>query len=93
MAGGQRPQPVLERIIMSTYTQPGSVWISEGGEVLCREHGGGYLTAAIDAGAGPHIFTPLDDWLYHSPQIAEQYNLRCEVCTRIATHNQTQGES
>lgn len=67
---------------MLTYIRPGSVWISEGGEVVCWEHGGSYLKTAITAGEGPHILTPLDDWLYHSPEIAREYDLTCEVCAR-----------
>lgn len=67
---------------MPTYTQPGAVWISAGGEIVCRDHGGSCLTAAIVAGQGPEIVTPLDDWLYHSPENAAQFELTCEVCAR-----------
>lgn len=67
---------------MPTYTQPGAVWISAGGEAVCHDHGGSYLTSEIAAGEGPHIFTPLDDWLYHSPETAAEHDLACEVCAR-----------
>lgn len=67
---------------MPTYTQPGAVWISAGGEVLCKDHGGSYLASKIAAGQGPEIITPLDDWLYHSPETAAEFNLVCEVCAR-----------
>lgn len=67
---------------MPTSTQPGAVWISAGGEVVCRDHAGSYLTSRIAAGHGPKIITPLDDWLYHSPETAAEFNLVCEVCAR-----------
>lgn len=66
----------------TTYTQPGSVWISEGGEVVCgTRRGGSYLQNAVAAGKGPRIITPSeDDWLYHSPETAAEYELTCEYC-------------
>ncbi|SMX98918.1 hypothetical protein [Brevibacterium linens] len=78
---------------MSTkYTVEGSVWIEEGGRVVCREHGGGYLTAAINAGEGPRIFTPLEeDWLYHPPEIAEEYSFNCEDCGGRTRQRASQG--
>lgn len=73
------------------YTAEGSVWINEGGRIVCRDHGGSYLTAAIAKGKGPHIFTPLDDWLYHPPEIATQYNFNCEDCGGRTTHRADKG--
>lgn len=70
---------------MPTYTATGSVWINEGGRVVCCDHGGSYLSAAIANGKGPHILTPLDDWLYHSPATAAKYGFTCEDCDRKAT--------
>lgn len=70
---------------MDTYTAKGSVWINVGGRVVCRNHGGDYLRTAIAHGNGPHILTPLDDWLYHSPDIAAEHNLSCEDCPRLPT--------
>lgn len=64
----------------TTYTATGSVWINAGGRIVCRNHGGHYLTTAIKSGEGPHIFTPLDDWLYHPPEIAAEYDFNCEDC-------------
>lgn len=64
----------------TTYTATGSVWINEGGMIVCRHHGGGYLESAINAGKGPRILTPLDDWLYHPPEVAAHYDFNCETC-------------
>ncbi|WP_193072806.1 hypothetical protein [Brevibacterium sp. FME37] len=72
---------------MSKYTAEKSVWINEGGRVVCRNHGGDYLRSAIAHGDGPHILTPLDDWLYHSPEIVTLHNLTCEDCQRIEVHD------
>lgn len=65
---------------MSEYTAERSVWINEGGRVVCRDHGGDYLRSAIAHGAGPHILTPLDAWLYHSPELAALHGFTCEDC-------------
>lgn len=64
----------------TAYTAEGALWITEGGLISCRDHGGSYLQAAIRAGEGPHIVTPLDDWLYHSPETVAQYDFECETC-------------
>lgn len=66
---------------MSTkYTAEGSVWINQGGRIVCRAHGGSYLESAINAGEGPHVLTPLDDWLWHSPKTVALYYFTCEDC-------------
>lgn len=75
---------------MSKYTADGSVWINEGGRIVCPDHGGHYLQTEIAAGKGPHILTPLDDWLWHSPDTAEHHNFNCEDCGGRATSSSRQ---
>lgn len=80
-----------DETMSATCTAAGSVWINEGGMIVCRDHGGDYLESAINAGEGPHILTPLDDWLYHSPEVAAQYNFNCEVCKGRTKSGETNG--
>lgn len=56
------------------------VWVNAGGRIVCGEHGGDYLTSAIKAGQGPHIVTPLDDWLLCLADEAAELGFECETC-------------
>lgn len=74
---------------MTTVAGP-VIWISNGGEVTCTDHGGGYLSSAVKASPRKrtHV-TPLDYWTRATAQdIAELAadGIGCETCkARTAT--------
>lgn len=58
-----------------------TLYLSEGGRIVCARHGGGYLADALAADPDRlEIATPLDHWLRLSAPEVVDYAARCEDC-------------
>jgi hypothetical protein len=56
------------------------LYISNGGRVVCKEHGGGYLRSYLNNKPdAKRIETPLDTWL-RIPSSVDTTNVTCEEC-------------
>jgi hypothetical protein len=65
----------------ATDTDPGYLYISNGGRATCADHGGVYLTTALTT--YPHlteITTPLEVWERVTIEDAKDGGISCEGC-------------
>lgn len=79
---------------MANYTTTRAdeaLWMSNGGEITCKQHGGSYLTAAIAAHpSGQRHTTPLDVWTQVTAADNAEWAalgmgaMVCESCARAA---------